>query len=77
MRKILMLSIALLTLLGTANYTYAQEFGDESTMTKQQARAAQPPISFFFGIRAVTMNIRFPSRDEDPSKEAMFFFSAI
>ena len=40
MKKILMLSIALLTLIGVGNYTYAQDFGYESTMTKQQARRA-------------------------------------
>ena len=40
MKKILMLSIALLTLIGVGNYTYSQDFGSESTMTKQQARRA-------------------------------------
>ena len=40
MKRILMLSIALLTLIGIGNYTYAQDFGYESTMTKQQARRA-------------------------------------
>lgn len=40
MKRILMLSIALLTLIGVGNYTYAQDFGYESTMTKQQARRA-------------------------------------
>ena len=40
MKRILMLSIALLTLIGVGNYTYAQDFGSESTMTKEQARRA-------------------------------------
>lgn len=35
-----MLSVALLTLLGFSNYVHAQEFGAESTMTKQEARRA-------------------------------------
>ena len=40
MKKILMLSVALLTLLSFSNYVHAQEFGAESTMTKQEARRA-------------------------------------
>ena len=40
MKKFYLLSLALLTLLFSANYVNAQEFGDQSTMTKQEARKA-------------------------------------
>ena len=40
MKRFITLSIVLLTMLGIGNYSYAQEFGAESTMTPQQARRA-------------------------------------
>ena len=40
MKKFLILSIALLTLVNIGNYAYAQEFGEESTMSRQEARRA-------------------------------------
>lgn len=40
MKKILMLSIALLTLLCYGNNINAQEFGEQSTMSRQEARKA-------------------------------------
>ena len=40
MKRILMLSIALLTLLCYGNNVSAQEFGEQSTMTRQEARKA-------------------------------------
>jgi hypothetical protein len=40
MKKFLILSIALLTLVTFGNYAYAQEFGEESTMSRQEARKA-------------------------------------
>lgn len=40
MKKFYLFSIALLTLLFSATCIYAQDFGNETTMTKQQARKA-------------------------------------
>lgn len=40
MKKFYLLSVALLTLLLSANYVNAQEFGEQSTMTRQEARKA-------------------------------------
>ncbi len=40
MKRILLLSAALFTLLFSTNYANAQEFGAESTMTRQEARKA-------------------------------------
>lgn len=40
MKKILIFAIALLTLVNFGNYAYAQEFGEESTMSRQEARRA-------------------------------------
>ena len=40
MKKILIFAIALLTFVNFGNYAYAQEFGEESTMSRQEARRA-------------------------------------
>lgn len=40
MKKLITLSIVLLTIMGIGNYSYAQEFGAESTMSRQEARRA-------------------------------------
>lgn len=40
MKKIFVLTISLLTLLSFNNYSYAQDFGNESTMSKKEARKA-------------------------------------
>ena len=40
MKRFYLLSVALLTLLLSASYANAQEFGEESTMTKQEVRKA-------------------------------------
>ena len=40
MKRFITLSLVLLTIMGIGNYSYAQEFGAESTMTRQEARRA-------------------------------------
>lgn len=40
MKRFITLSLVLLTIMGIGNYSYAQEFGTESTMTRQEARRA-------------------------------------
>ena len=40
MKRLITLSIVLLTIMGIGNYSYAQEFGAESTMSRQEARRA-------------------------------------
>ena len=40
MKRIITLSIVLFTIMGIGNYSFAQEFGAESTMSRQEARRA-------------------------------------
>ena len=40
MKRLITLTIVLLTIIGMGNYSYAQEFGAESTMSRQEARRA-------------------------------------
>ena len=40
MKRFITLSVVLLAIMGIGNYSYAQEFGAESTMSRQEARKA-------------------------------------